>query len=147
MADLHFSLDIHAAPEAVFGLIADLANYRRWLPPSKTYAETVDISDTPVRAGATYRDRNTSNTMLGEVRGYQPYSLIEFHQHTVRPGLDITVRYQLSPLAGGTHLERTTSIHTAGLLRLLQPIVVSRTRQENARTLNAMKAYLEKQEL
>jgi len=143
LADLHFSIEINRPPEAVFRLIADLANYHRWLPPSKTYAATVDISDTPIQAGTTYRDKNTSNVLLGEVRAYSPYSLIVFHQGTEKKSLDITIRYELSPSGNGTRLERTTTITTFGVLRLLQPIVVGQIRQENERTIRALKAYLE----
>ncbi|HEX7975777.1 MAG TPA: SRPBCC family protein [Anaerolineales bacterium] len=143
MPDLHFSIEINRSPEAVFNSIADLANYRRWLPPSKTYAETIDISDLPIKAGTTYRDKNTTNIMLGEVRAYTPYSLIVFHQATEKPSLDITIRYELSLAGSGTRLARTTTIATFGLLRLIQPILVRRIRQENERTLQALKAYLE----
>ena len=144
MPELHFSIEIYQPPEAVFALIADLANYGRWLAPSTTYAETVEISENPVRAGTTYRDVNTSNAMRGLVQECTPYSLIVFHQETEKPGLAITARYELAPMEGGMRLERTTILTTAGLLRLAQPVVVARTRAENARALQAMKAYLER---
>jgi uncharacterized protein YndB with AHSA1/START domain len=146
LPDIHLSLDIERPPKAVFELLADIAHYRRWLPPSKTYSETVDISDSSVKQGTTYLDRNSTNVLHGEVTAYQPHSQITFHQATPKPGLDVTVRYELSPTAEGTHLERTTSVRTGGILRLLQPIVVRRTRQENQRTLAALKAYLETQD-
>ena len=54
--------------------------------------------------------------LYGEVREYQPYSRIVFHQATQKRRLDVTIRYELSPTAEGTHLERTTSIVTVGYL-------------------------------
>ena len=101
MPELHFSIEIYQPPEAVFALIADLANYGRWLAPSTTYAETVEISENPVRAGTTYRDVNTSNAMRGLVQECTPYSLIVFHQETEKPGVAITARYELAPMEGG----------------------------------------------
>jgi uncharacterized protein YndB with AHSA1/START domain len=145
MADIHLSIDINRPPEAVFDTLADITRYSRWLPPSNTYNETTDVSDSLVRAGTTYVDKNTSRAMYGQVREYKPYSRLVFHQATKGKifGMEITVRYDLARTDTGTHLERTTSVHTLGLMRLLEAVVVGRTRQENQRTLEALKAYLE----
>ena len=143
MPELRFSIDIKRPPEPIFNLIADLANYSHWLPPSGTYAETKDISDSPVKAGTTYVDKNRLNTMYGKVTQFTPYSVIVFHQATKNPGMAITTRYELSPSVGGTHLIRTTTIELRGVYRLLQPMIVPPTRKENERTLQALKTYLE----
>jgi len=143
MPDLHYSLDINRPPEAVFTLIADIAHYSQWLPPSKTYVETT-VSESPIKAGSTYLDKNTSGMLYGEVLEYEPYTRVAFHQATKPPSIDITIHYVFSPLNSGTHLERTTSIVTSGFYRLLQPLVVARIREENQRTLGVLKAYLEK---
>src|SRR5438309_9679686 len=117
MPELQFSTDIKCPAEDVFNLIADLAHYSRWLPPSNTYAETLDISESPVKEGSTYVDRNRLNTMYGTVPECKPYSRIVFHQATKSPSLDITAAYDLSPTSTGTRVERTTTIVTSGLLR------------------------------
>ena len=143
MPDIHVSVDIQRPPEAVFNLLADVAHYSNWLPPSKTYIETTDISDTPVRQGTTYVDKNTTGTMLGHVDAYQPYSRIVFHQIGKNPNIEITAAYQLTPIPQGTHLERTSTIILTGLFRLIQPLAVRRTLAENERMLNILKAYLE----
>ena len=145
MPDIHLTVEIGRPPEVVFDLIADIPGYSRWLPSSGNYSGTVDVSESPVKLGTTYLDTNPVNRMNGEVTAYQPPARITFHQATPKPGMDVTVRYELSSTAEGTHLERTTSVRTGGVLRLLQPIVVRRTRQENQRTLAALKAYLEAQ--
>ena len=144
MPELHFSTDINCPAEDVFKLIADLAHYSRWLPPSGTYAETLDISESPVKAGSTYVDRNRLNTMYGTVPECMPNSRIVFHQATKGPSLDITAAYNLTPTGAGTRVERTTTILTSGWLRLLQPFIVRSTGRENERLLQIMKAYLEK---
>ncbi|MBI1258272.1 MAG: hypothetical protein GC204_12435 [Chloroflexi bacterium] len=145
MTDIHVSVDIQRPPEAVFNLLADIAHYRDWLPPSKTYVETTDISDTPLREGTTYVDKNTNGTMIGEVREYQPYSRIVFYQIGRNPHVEVTTRYQLTPTPQGTHLERTSTVVLSGIYRLLQPLGVRQVRAENGRTLATLKAYLESQ--
>jgi uncharacterized protein YndB with AHSA1/START domain len=145
MADIHLSVDIQRPPEDVFNLLADIAHYQRWLPPSKTYIETTDISDMPIKQGTTYVDKNTNGVMMGTVQEYQPNSLIVFHQVGKNPNVDITARYELSPKGQGTHLERTTMMSMSGLWRLLQPIAARQVQAENERTLNTLKAYLEAQ--
>ncbi len=145
MPEIHVSSEISRPPEAVFALIADITHYGRWLSPSSAYRETTDVSDTPIKAGTTYVDKNPRGMMTGQVTEYQPYTRIGFHQTQKNPNLDVTIRYQLTPVAGGTRLERSTTIVASGLARLIQPLVVGMTRRENQRTLAALKAYLEAQ--
>jgi uncharacterized protein YndB with AHSA1/START domain len=143
MPDIHVSVDINRPPEAVFNALADIAHYRNWLPPSKTYIETTDISDMPIKLGTTYVDKNTTGSMDGHVDEFQPNSRIVFHQIGKKPNIEITAAYQLTPIPQGTHLERTTILVMSGIFRLIQPIAVSRTRADNERTLATLKAYLE----
>jgi len=132
MPDLQFSTDIYRPPEAVFGVLADIAHYSAWLPPSKTYVGTVDISDMPIKQGTTYVDKNTNGDMQGDIRAYQPPSLIVFHQHSKMPDIDITIHYALTPIPQGTRLDRTTSLVFSGIFKLIQPLAVPRIREENA---------------
>ena len=145
MPDIHVSVDIQRPPEAVFNLLADIAHYSQWLPPSQTYIETTNISDMPIKQGTTYVDRNTTGDMQGDVREYQPYSRIVFHQVGKNPNIEITADYRLTPIVQGTRLERTTILVVSGIFRLIQPIAARRTRAENERTLQTLKAYLEAQ--
>jgi len=145
MPDIHLSTDIKRPPEAVFNLLADIAHYHKWLPPSRTYVETTDISDMPIKQGTTYVDKNTNGAMVGDVREYRPYTRIAFHQIGKNPNVEVTASYLLSPTPEGTHLERTTTVEMTGFWRLLQPIAVRQIRAENARTLATLKAYLEGQ--
>ncbi|HVU14712.1 MAG TPA: SRPBCC domain-containing protein [Phototrophicaceae bacterium] len=145
MADIHLEVDIKSPPETVFDTLADIVHYDRWLAPSGTYNTTTNVSDNVVRAGTTYVDHNSGGVLYGQVREYKPYSRLVFHQATKRKiiGLDVTIRYELTRTDEGTHLERTTSMTPLGLLRLLAPMVIGRTRTENQRTLDELKYYLE----
>src|SRR5258708_14534548 len=139
MPELYFSTAINCPAEDVFNLIADLAHYRRWLPPSNTYAETLDISESPVKAGSTYVDKNRLLTMYGSVPECKPYSRIVFHQATKNPGLDITAAYVLTPTGTATRVERTTTLVTAGWVPLPEHPPLFSTRGGNHRALQIMK--------
>lgn len=143
MIDIHVTIDIDVPPEAVFDLIADIANYSRWLPPSKTYSEVANISDSPIRQGTTYLDKNSMTVLRGEITAHQRPAQIAFHEATAKQELDVTIDYRLSSTADGTHLERTAAVKVTGLLRLAQPILARRLTEENRRILSAMKTYLE----
>jgi uncharacterized protein YndB with AHSA1/START domain len=138
------SVEIAAPPEAVFAVLADLPGYAGWLARSTTYRATVDVSDTPVRQGSTYRDHISGDTMHGEVLECAPPRLLVFRQRSGRGDLDITIRYELTPVGSATRLDRTGTILTRGRYRLAHPMVVAVTKRENRRTLAALKAYLER---
>jgi uncharacterized protein YndB with AHSA1/START domain len=137
------SVDIAAPPEAVFAVLADLPGYAGWLARSRTYRATVEVSDTPVRPGSTYRDHISGDVMHGEVVACEPPRLIVFRQRSGRGDLDITIRYELTPSGSGTRLDRTGTILTRGRYRLAHPVVLAVTKRENRRTLAALKAHLE----
>jgi uncharacterized protein YndB with AHSA1/START domain len=137
------SVHIAAAPAAVFAALADLPGYGRWLDPSSTYVATKDVSDTPVKTGTTYSDHVSGNVMHGEVLECQPDRLLVFRQATKRGDLDITIRYELTPTARGTRVDRTGTILTRGRYRLVHPVVVLVTRRENRRTLACLRSHLE----
>lgn len=138
------SVDIAAPPDAVFAALADLPGYAGWLARSMTYRSTVEVSDTPVRQGSTYRDHISGDTMHGEVLECEPPRLLVFRQRSVRGDLDITIRYELTAAGPGTRLDRTGTIRTRGRYRLARPVVVAVTKRENRRTLAALKAHLER---
>jgi hypothetical protein len=51
-----FTTRIEGSPETIFGLIADMPNYGRWLPGSEAFGGTTEVSPYPVRLGTTYLD-------------------------------------------------------------------------------------------
>ncbi len=140
---------IKRSPETVFELLADLAGYTAWLPPSSLYKQITDISEQPVQVGTTYLDRGQTYDMRGEVTKYKPYTRLAFHQSAFinRPGargeLHMYIRYMLTPKEEGTRVLRTCEIHTTDLLAMLQPFVVGSIRTESERIMQRMKWYLE----
>jgi len=146
---LHFEIAIRRSPETVFQLLSDLSGYTSWLPPSQLYSQTTAISDHPIRIGTTYSDKGPSSEMHGEVTALEPCSHLAFCQssHFKRPwlrgDLDIRIRYTLRPIEDGTQVIRDCKLHTHGMLKVLQPVLLRTIRKENDRILHRMKWYLE----
>lgn len=49
--DLSFTTHIHGSPEMIFDLVADIANYGRWLSDSSAFGGIIGVNPYPVRLG------------------------------------------------------------------------------------------------
>jgi uncharacterized protein YndB with AHSA1/START domain len=146
---MQFQTTIQRPVEVVFALIADLPNYGRWLPTSNLYTRLRDIGDDPVKLGTRYVDQGRSSVMYGQVTAFDPPRTIAFQQTTqtrllgLPAGLEILAQYQLQPVGTATELSRREEVIPAGVLRLLQPILLRLIRTENERILAALKQHME----
>jgi uncharacterized protein YndB with AHSA1/START domain len=142
---MQFTTTIHAPPEQVFNLIADLPNYGKWLPSSSLYGAVTKYSDLPVRQGTQYVDQGKTSRMTGAVTEFDPPRRIAFRQTTISAfgQLDIQIHYTLKPTGDGTRVLRETTVTPSGGFRVLQPLILGPIRKENERILEMMKAYLE----
>jgi uncharacterized protein YndB with AHSA1/START domain len=150
MTELRFEADIHAGAERVFGLLADLRTYDRWLPHSSSFNGTTQISDGPIGAGTTYVEPSALGTRYGKVTLFEPPAQLNFEQPmTMKPSafgiVDIKQFHTLVPIDGGdsVHYTRVVQIEPHGLTKLILPFAIGMIRAENQRTLNALKAYAE----
>jgi len=149
MPDLHFSILINGSAETIFALLADLSQYNRWLPGSKSFGEIRDITPLPVGLGTTYIDTGSSGIRHGEVTEYDPPTRLSFHQPMqvkqglVRGIIDIHLRHTLEQVQQTTLVNRDLTLGLQGLLKVAQPFVISSFRQENERMLLALKQYVE----
>jgi len=149
-AQLRFTCQIAAPPEAVFDLVADLPQYGRWLPDSSAFGGTVDVTPYPVRLGTTYLDAGPIQKP-GKVTEFDRPTNIGF-QHTVmirspiKTDVEARIRYTFEPRDGGTAVVRELAlgIDLRGLQRLLRPALLWGFRKENLRTLACLKRHLEK---
>ncbi len=148
-----FTARIEGSPETIFDLIADMPNYRRWLPGSEAFGATTQVSPYPVRLGTTYLDAGPAGQRPGSVTAYNPPKLIAFH-HTmlVKRGpltanIDVHIRYTFEPVERATSVIRDLdlTIQIPGLLKLAEPLVVAAFRKENLRILAELKRYVEAQ--
>jgi hypothetical protein len=99
-----------AAPRAVlFGLLADMPNYGRWLPGSTAFGRTTDVEPYPVQLGSRYHDGKPDEPgkdWWGTVTGFQPPGSLDFHHtitvHQLRATVDVHIHYSFEPGGGGT---------------------------------------------
>jgi uncharacterized protein YndB with AHSA1/START domain len=150
-SQLRFTSQIAGTAETIFDLVADMPNYRRWLPDSDVFGGTVDVTPYPVRLGTTYLDAGPVEKP-GEVTEFDPPRHIGF-RHTIlvrRPPLhtdiDVRIRYSLTPNDGGTFVLRELDLimNLRGLYKLASPLVLRSFRKENVRTLAHLKDYVER---
>ena len=149
MIELPSEAEVDWPAERIFDLITDFDGYSRWLTPSQSYHGTHEISSNPVKLGTTYREPGPFGVRDGEVTEFEPPTKITFHQPmTMRFGLgviDVNVRYRLTPSGGKTHVSRVCAIDLPWQLKLSEPVVVEQFRSESARTLEALRAYADRQ--
>jgi hypothetical protein len=147
-----YTADIKASPAVLFGLVADLPDYGRWLTGSASYGSTTDVEPYPVRLGSRYHDGKPSEPgkdWWGEVTGFQPPGSVDFH-HTiyarqVRATIDTHIHYSFEPGGAGTRVTRwlLLTIDMPLLLRPLRPLIISAFDKENVRTIAALTKYAE----
>jgi Polyketide cyclase / dehydrase and lipid transport len=147
-----YTAHVAAPPSTLFGLLADMPNYGRWLPGSAQFGGTTDVEPYPVRLGTRYHDGQPDrpgHDWWGTVTGYQPPGSLDFH-HTIpvsqlRATVDVHIHYSFEPANAGTQVSRwlVLDITMPALFRPLRRAIVSRFDQENVRTIAAVKTYAE----
>jgi uncharacterized protein YndB with AHSA1/START domain len=145
---LVFEENIRASAERVFGLLADLRNYDRWLPPSSAFHGTTEISDGPIGVGTTYVETGPSGVRRGRVTDFDPPTRIGFEQPmTMKPRgagvVNIDLVHMLTPTTDGVRLVRTVSLSLTGPIRVVRPLVRRSIVAENTRMIAAIRAYAE----
>jgi uncharacterized protein YndB with AHSA1/START domain len=134
-----FTARIEGAPEMIFDLIADMTNYGRWLPGSKTFGGTTQVKPYPVRLGTTYLDAGPAGQRAGSVTEYDAPKHIAFH-HTMllekgplTADITVDIRYTFEPQGRGTFVNRQLdlTIQIPGLLKVAEPLVVWVFHKEN----------------
>jgi Polyketide cyclase / dehydrase and lipid transport len=147
-----YTADINASAAGLFGLVADLPNYGRWLPGSTAYGSTTDVEPYPVRLGSRYHDGKPGQPgkeWWGEVTGFQPPGSLDFHHTiTVRPlraTVDTHIHYSFEPAGAGTRVTRwlVLTIDMPVILRPLRRLIIGGFDTENLRTMGALAGYAE----
>jgi hypothetical protein len=147
-----YTSKVAARPELLFGLLSDMPNYGRWLPPSGQFASTTDVEPYPVRLGSRYHDGKPAEPgkdWWGSVTGFRPPGSIDFH-HTIRvrqlrATVDVHIHYSFEKDGQGTVVSRwlVLDVSMPVALRPLRPLITSRFDEENLRTMAAVKQYAE----
>jgi uncharacterized protein YndB with AHSA1/START domain len=147
-----YTSKIAASPELLFGLLSDMPNYDRWLPPSGQFARTTDVEPYPVQVGSRYHDGKPGEpgkAWRGSVVGFQPPGSIDFH-HTIqvqqlRATVDVHIHYSFEEEHPGTVVNRWLILDFSMpvIFRPLRRAITSRFDEENLRTMAAVKQYAE----
>jgi uncharacterized protein YndB with AHSA1/START domain len=148
MPELRFEIEIAAPAETVFDLIADLRGYDRWLPRSKDFPGTTEISDGPVGVGTTYVEDASTGVRRGRITEFERPRRIVFDQPmSLKPRfmgvIRIVASYDLDPRGDSVHLRRVVTLDFPLAIKPAQPLVVPRFRRENERTLAALTEFAE----
>jgi uncharacterized protein YndB with AHSA1/START domain len=149
MAKLDFEIDVRAPLEQVFNLITDLRAYDTWLPGSTAFHGTTTISDGPIRAGTTYVEPGPLAVRHGRVIEFVPPIRIAFEQPmTLRPGffgvVGIHLACDLIQAADFVRVRRSLNLTFQGPVRLARAIIIRLFKEENERTLDALKTFAER---
>jgi Polyketide cyclase / dehydrase and lipid transport len=147
-----YTTHVAASPGALFGLVADLPNYGRWLPGSAEFATTTDVEPYPVQLGSRYHDGKPDGSgrdWWGTVTGFQPPGSLDFH-HTItvtqlRATVEVYIHYSFEPENGGTRVSRwlVLDISMPAVFRPLRGLITSSFDKENRRTMAAVKKHAE----
>ncbi len=143
---------VAAPPRVLFGLLADMPHYGRWLPGSQQFGQTTDVAPYPVQLGSRYHDGKPGEPgkdWWGTVTGFQPPGSLDFH-HTItvaqlRATVDVHIHYSFEPENDSTRVNRwlVLDISMPAVTRPLRRLIVSGFDQENLRTMAAVKKYAE----
>jgi hypothetical protein len=147
-----YTASVAAPRQTLFGLVADMPSYGRWLSRSDQFAETTDVDPYPVQLGTRYHDgkpQEPGKDWWGTVTGFQPPGSLDFHQtiqvRQLRATVDVHIHYTFEPDHGGTQVARwhIMDIRMPLLFRPLRRAIIAAFDKEIVRMMAAIKAYAE----
>jgi uncharacterized protein YndB with AHSA1/START domain len=150
MAKLNFEIDVRAPLEQVFTLITDLRAYDTWLPGSTAFHGTTTVSDGPIRVGTTYVEPGPFAVRHGRVIELVPPTRVAFEQPmTLRPGffgvVGIHLVCDLIQATDFVRVRRSLDLTFHGPVKLAGAVIIRLFKDENERTLDALKTFAERQ--
>jgi len=149
MIELRFERRIRADAERVFGLLADLRDYDRWLPPSAAFHGTTRISGGPIGVGTTYVEQSPAGVRHGRVTALVRPTRLDFEQPmTLRPAILGEIGIKLFHTLDhqevqSVHLLRRLELTPRGPVTWFMPLAVRAFRAENERMMTLLAAFAE----
>lgn len=135
---------VHATPEAIFGILADVTRTPEWLDRC---TQLDRLTDGPLAVGDAlryhYTQGRSSGVMDGTVSAYEPNRRLT---NTFTDSMmDVTVDFVAEPIdATSTSLTHTITIETKGLMgRLLSPVISRQLPAQTTQAMAALKALAE----
>jgi uncharacterized protein YndB with AHSA1/START domain len=133
--------------EDVFGRLTDLSDYSRWMPKLGMFVRSAQTSEDPVSIGTSYYDRTRMGTFRGEIVEFDAPTKVAFRESLRWLGVKVMEArpaYELVPTQTGTEVRHTAEGQLFGIFRLMEPVIARVARGERKRTVEALKASLEK---
>jgi hypothetical protein len=130
----------------VFGRLADLDGYRKWMRRTGMFRSSGQTSDGPLGLGTTYFDATKMGTFRGEVTDYEPPARIGFRETLRMFGSDLMEArpgYLLEADRNRTVVHHAAEGELFGAMRLMKPLAALLARSERARTVKALRRSLE----
>ena len=130
----------------VFGRLADLDGYGKWMRRTGLFRRSGQTSGGPLGLGTAYYDATRMGTFHGEVTDYEAPARIGFRETLRMFGSDLMEARPAYVLEADQ--DRTIVRHVAegelfGVMRLMKPVAAALARSERARTLESLRRSLE----
>ena len=135
--DLHLNRPV----DQVFAYLADPRNLPTW---QSDLIEIEPLTEGPLRAGSQIREvrrmgqRQAENR--AEVQVFEPNKRLAL-KTTTQP--QVTVSYAFEPHNGGTRIRYEFTMLTAGLMRLLEPLIAGAIRKQSDQDFEKLKRVLD----
>ncbi len=143
MAIIKLQIEIEAPPEEVFDLLADHTKFPIWRPD---ILEAKLFTERPIKKGSRGMTRGVSRgrEYVNEIVYYE-YTRPRFVSGGTTSGIinaDLTNRF--TPTDTGTKVDLRLDFNFKGIMRLLQPFLISGVKQQFRDDLEALKEYISK---
>lgn len=137
---------IHRPIEEVFNRLVNLSNYSKWLPKSRIFLDTQQISRGSVGLGTAFIDHTRIGKFEGEVEEFLRPTKVGFRMILRFAGfkvLESRPRYTLESINEGTRVHLLALGKLYGIFKIMQPYVALRAREERIRVIDVLKRSLE----
>jgi uncharacterized protein YndB with AHSA1/START domain len=127
--------------EEVFGRLADLPAYTRWMHHDGLFRGCILTSEGPVRQGTTYDDATRMGTFEGEVTEHATPTRIAFRETLRWFGAPVSAalpEYTLERDGSATVIHHVAVGELYGWMRLMKPGAAWMAKRERSRTLRSL---------
>lgn len=138
---------IERPPAEVFGRLADLPGYGRWMHRNGLFRGCRLTSEPPVGAGTTYVDSTWMGRFAGVVTEFEPSTRIAFSETLSvfgRPAMTAKPEYTLRGDGEATVIDHIAVGELHGWMRLMKPMAALMAKGERTRTLRSLVRSLER---
>jgi uncharacterized membrane protein len=135
------SIHLNRPVDQVFAFLADPAKQPAW---QSDLIEIEQLTEGPMRVGTRFREvrrlGRRPTEYQAEVIAYEPDKRFALR---VISGPRVTLSYSFEAEEGGTRLRYQFVMHTSGMMRVIEPLIVRSLRKQSASDFAKLKGILE----